>query len=182
MSPRPPLIELQPRCRTQRLAQIELGRLMLLDAPRGAGLLAIRADALSAQGELTEGVLRLDPAQPRFERRRLDDPLLSIDLEYLIEADLASARVRAPASGDLVLSRGAAAAGLWLAAPFGGALLDLATALLRPYAADSAGPPRLALHWHLVERAAHRRILFSHGGVAGEPAPPRAPPEDEEGD
>lgn len=180
MSPRPPLIELHPRCRPLRLAEVELGRLVLLDAPRGAGLLAIRADALSAQGELAEGVLRLDAAQPRFERRRLDDPLLALEIEYLIEPDLASARVRAPCSGDLVLSRAAYAAGLWLPAPFGGALLDLATALLRPCSADTAQLPRLALHWHLIERAAHRRILFSHGAAAPEAAPPAV--EDEEGD
>ena len=180
MSPRTPLIELRPRCRTLRLAEIELGRLVLLDAPRGAGLLAIRADALSGQGELSEGVLRLG-APPRFERRRLDDPLLALELEYCIEPDLASARVRAPAAGDLVLARGAAASGLWLPAPFGGALLDLATTLLRPYAPEAAGPPRLALQWQLVERAQHR-TLFRHGGADPDLAPAPAAPEDEEGD
>ena len=170
---RPPLIELRPRCRALRLAEVELGRLVLLDAPAAAGLLAIRADALSGQAELSEGVLRLDPAQPRFEPRRLDDPLLALELEYLIEPDLASARVRPPRAGDLLLSRAHTAAGLWLRAPWGGALFELASATLRPFSAEATGMPRLALHWRLLERGTGR-VLFTHGAPHPGAEPPSA--------
>ena len=56
--PQVPLVQLSPAFRTARLAEIELGHLILLRAGAGGGAgLGMRADALSARGDLSEGLL-----------------------------------------------------------------------------------------------------------------------------
>jgi hypothetical protein len=66
------LIPTSPVFKTQRLGEVELGRLVLLrdsaNAGGGAGI-GLRVEALSARGELSEGVLRLSGGPTRFERR-----------------------------------------------------------------------------------------------------------------
>ena len=97
--PQVPLIAMSPGFRAVQLAEVELGRLVLLrpaaDIAAAAGI-GLRADALSAQGDLTVGVLRLRPT--RFERCALDDAVIAIDIDYLLEADLASAVARVSAN------------------------------------------------------------------------------------
>ena len=95
---------LAPWVKAKRLGEIELGRLVLLgnsaDGSATAGI-AIRADALSRAGDITEGVVRLGGGALRFERYALDESLVAIDVEYVLEPDLASATVRPARSGDL---------------------------------------------------------------------------------
>src|SRR5579863_1658765 len=103
--PQVPLIAMSPGFRSAQLAEIELGRLVLLRAAAdiaAAPGIGLRADALSAQGDLSVGVLRLRPT--RFERCALDEAVIAIDLDYLLEPDLASAVARAPRSGDLLVA------------------------------------------------------------------------------
>jgi hypothetical protein len=178
-----PLVPMTPVFRAASLAAIELGRLVLLHGAtgfKGRPGLGLRADALSAQGDLSEGVLRLGVA-PRFERRALDETLIAIDIDYLLEADLRSAVPGPPASGDLlVAAQRPAAAGLYVADLWRGAagLLDMASAIIRPYATSSATAP-VVLGWRLVERQHRGRLIYEHGAReqgASEPArdePPR---------
>ena len=162
--PTVPLISMNPGFRTAQLAEIELGRLVLLRAAAdiaAAPGIGLRADALSAQGDLTVGVLRLRPT--RFERCALDDAVIAIDLDYLLEADLASAVARAPSSGDLVVAaRRPAAAGIYLAQQWGsaGGLLDIASAVIRPFGAAPKTSAPVVLGWRLVEREQRTRTLF----------------------
>src|ERR1700688_1454575 len=97
------LIEMIPGFKTRRLSEIELGRLVLLgnsrDGAASAGI-GMRADSLSRGGDITEGVIRLGSGRVRFERHELDQSVVAIDIEYLLEPDLASAAVRSPAAGD----------------------------------------------------------------------------------
>jgi len=162
--PQVPLIAMSPGFRTVQLAEVELGRLVLLrpaaDIAAAAGI-GLRADALSAQGDLTVGVLRLRPT--RFERCALDDAVIAIDLDYLLEADLASAVARVPASGDLVVAaRRPAAAGIYVAPLWGsaGGLLDIASAVIRPFAAAPKAAAQVVLGWRIVEREQRMRSLF----------------------
>ena len=162
--PQVPLISMSPGFRSAQLAEIELGRLVLLRPAGDIGSapgLGLRADALSAQGDLTVGVLRLRPT--RFERCALDDALIAVELDYLLEADLASAVARAPSSGDLVVAaRRPAAAGLYVAQLWGsaGGLLDMASAVIRPFGAAPQASAQVVLGWRLVEREQRTRTLF----------------------
>jgi hypothetical protein len=169
--PQVPLVSMSPGLRTAQLAEIELGRLVLLrpaaDIAAAPGI-GVRADALSAQGDLSVGVLRLRPT--RFERCALDDAMLAIDLDYLLEPDLASAVARVPASGDLVVAaRRPAAAGIYVAQLWGsaGGLLDLASAVIRPFGAAPKASAQVVLGWRLVEREQRTRTLFER--TAAEP-------------
>src|SRR5579863_6256961 len=166
--PQVPLMQSSPAFRTARLAEVELGTLVLLREASGVG---VRADALSARGELTEGVLRLSPGAVRFERGALDAVLVAMDVSYLIEADLADLGPRAPDSGDLMVAPNRPPAGLYVTGLFGGTpgLLDLATAVIRPYVLARASPA-VALNWRLVERDERARVLFAHQGAVAEPA------------
>jgi hypothetical protein len=164
--PETALIEMIPGFKTRRLSEIELGRLVLLgnsrDATASAGI-GMRADSLSRGGDITEGVIRLGSGRVRFERHELDQSVVAIDIEYLLEADLASAAVRAPAAGDLMVAPAGGALGVLVAGPWHGlGLLDIASAVTRPLPdPDRHGLP-VCLGWQLVQREERRRILFTH--------------------
>ena len=166
--PQVALIQSSPAFRTARLAEIELGSLVVLR--EGAGL-ALRADALSARGDLTVGVLRLGPGAVRFERCALDTVLVAFDIGYLVEADLTSLAARSPDSGDLIVTANRPPAGLYVTGLFDGTagLLDLATAVIRPFV-SARSALQLALNWKLVEREQRTRVLFAHEGESLEPA------------
>jgi len=166
--PQVPLIQSSPAFRTARLAEIELGRLVLLREAAGVG---VRADALSARGDLSEGVLRLSPGAVRFERCALDAVLVAIDIDYLVEADLTSLAARSPDSGDLIVAANRPPAGLFVTGLFGGTpgLLDLATAVIRPYV-SARSSLQVALRWTLVEREQRTRVLLAHESDPAEPA------------
>jgi hypothetical protein len=156
------LIEMIPGFKTRRLSEIELGRLVLLGDSRDGSATAgigIRADALSRGGDLTEGVVRLSGGRVRFERHELDQNVIAIDIDYVLEPDLASAAVRSPAAGDLIVSPAGGAVGVLVAGPWQGfGLLDVASAVARPLAIEPARYVSLA--WQLVQRTERRRILF----------------------
>jgi hypothetical protein len=162
---RPPLIEMLPGLKAKRLGEIELGRLVLLgnspDALASAGI-AIRADALSRTGDITEGVVRLGGGTPRFERHALDENLVAIDVEYVLEPDLASTAARPAQIGDLVVSSAGGAVGIVISGPWHGlGLLDVASAVARPFAPATADSSQLTLAWQLVECEARRKVLFT---------------------
>jgi hypothetical protein len=169
--PRASLIASSPALRSRRLAEVELGGLLLLGEPRdgrgGAGL-AIRADALSRAGDVTEGAVRLAGGAPRFESYALDASVIALEVGYLLEPDLQSAAVHPPEPGDLLAAAGGATvsgiviAGAWRE-PY--SLLDLATAMVRPLSPGAA--VRLSLSWQLVEARERSRILFRHVPAAG---------------
>jgi hypothetical protein len=76
---------------------------------------------------------------------------------------LASAVARAPSSGDLVVAaRRPAAAGIYLAQQWGSAagLLDIASAVIRPFGAAPKASAQVVLGWRLVEREQRTRTLF----------------------
>ncbi len=169
---RKPLIEMLPGLRAKRLGEIELGRLVLLgnsaDGTAIAGI-AIRADALSRAGDITEGVVRLGGGAPRFERHALDDTLVAIEVEYLLEPDLASASASArPArTGDLVVSPASGAVGVVITGPWQGfGLMDVASAVARPFAQAKPDGVQVMLAWRLVELEARSKILFVHQASA----------------
>jgi hypothetical protein len=167
--PQVPLVQLSPAFRTARLAEIELGHLILLRAGVGGGAgLGMRADALSARGDLSEGLLRLSGGPTRFERCGLDDVLVAIDIDYVLEADLTSIAARAPISGDLIVAPNRPAAGVFVANPWNGSngLLDLASAVIRSYVAPRAAT-QTALSWKLTERAQRSRVLLAHEAPEG---------------
>ncbi len=157
-----------PAFRSARLAEIELGTLILLRDPAGLG---VRADALSGRADLSEGVLRLAPGMARFERCALDAVLVAIDLAYLVEADLTSLAARAPQSGDLIIAANRPPAGLYVTGLFGGTpgLLELGSALIRPFVSTRSAP-QVTCGWKLVEREQRTRVLFTHEGESAEPA------------
>lgn len=162
--PQVPLVQLSPAFRSARLAEIELGQLILLRAAAGGGAgLGMRADALSARGDLTEGLLRLSGGPVRFERYALDDVLVAIDIEYVLEADLTSIVARAPVSGDLIIAPNRPAAAMFIANPWAGnnGLLDLASAVIRPCVAPRSAT-QTALGWQLSEREQRSRVLLAH--------------------
>ncbi len=169
--PSVPLIPLRPSFRNVRLMQIELGRLVL--ARSGAARLGVRADALSGAGEISEGIVRLGPAGARFERVGLDEVLTEVEIDYELEADLASLAVRVPAAGDLVITHGRPACGLFLDSPWGGtpALLELAAATVRPFVAGR-GTVQVACGWRLRERGSSGRLLYEHLALEEQPAEP----------
>jgi hypothetical protein len=166
LQPRASLIASSPALKIRRLAEVELGGLLLLGEPRdgrgGAGL-AIRADALSRGGDLSEGAVRLGGGAVRFEPCALDASVIALEVEYLLEPDLQRATVRSPEAGDLLAAAGSVTvagiliAGAWRE-PY--SLLDLETATVRPLASGAAA--RLSLGWQLVEARARGRILFRH--------------------
>jgi hypothetical protein len=162
---RMPLIQMLPGLKAKRLGEIELGRLVLpgnaADGTATAGI-AIRADALSRAGDITEGVVRLGGGAPRFERHALNDTLVAIEVEYLLEPDLASATMRPVQTGDLVVSPAGAGVGVVITGPWQGfGLLDLASAVVRPLAHAKPDGVRVMLAWRLVERDARSKILFA---------------------
>jgi hypothetical protein len=164
--PETALIEMIPGFKTRRLSEIELGRLVLLgnsrDATAGAGI-GMRADSLSRGGDITEGVVRLGSGRVRFERHELDQSLVAIDIEYLLEPDLGSAAVRSPEAGDLIVAPSGGALGVLVAGPWHGlGLLDIASAVTRPFADPGRHGLPVCLAWQLVHREERRRILFTH--------------------
>jgi hypothetical protein len=160
--PQVPLIASSPEFRTARLAQVELGGLILL---RDVAAIGVRADALSARGDLTEGVLRLGPGMVRFVRCALDSVLVALQISYLVEADLTSLTARVPEPGDLVIAPNRSPAGLCVTGAFGDTpgVLDLGSAIIRPYV-TTRGPPQVACRWKLVEREQRTRVLLAHEG------------------
>jgi hypothetical protein len=164
--PETALIEMIPGFKTRRLSEIELGRLVLLGNPRDAAASAgigMRADSLSRGGDITEGVIRLACGRVRFERHELDQSLVAIDIEYLLEPDLGSAAVRSPAAGDLIVAPAGGAMGVLVAGPWHGlGLLDIASAVTRPFADPGRHGLPVCLAWQLVHREERRRILFTH--------------------
>ncbi|HEY8053629.1 MAG TPA: hypothetical protein VIE42_12600 [Steroidobacteraceae bacterium] len=176
------LIDMAPGFNLRRLGEIELGRLVLLgnsrDGRTAAGL-GIRADALSRAGDLTEGIVRLGPAGVRFERHELDQNVMAVSVDFVLEPDLASAAVRRIEAGDLIISPANGAVGVLVTGPWQGlGLLDIGSAVTRPFADSSARSPPLSLAWQLVHREERRRILFTHSpderpGEYRGAAPPR---------
>lgn len=163
--PRVPLIQMLPGLKAKRLGEIELGRLVLLgnsaDGSATAGI-AVRADALSRAGDITEGVVRLGGQAPRFERHALDDTLIAVEVEYLLEPDLASATARPAHGGDLVISPASGAVGVVIAGPWQGfGLMAVETAVARPFTQAKPGGAQVLPAWRLVEREARSRILFT---------------------
>lgn len=172
--PQIPLIEMIPALKPRRLGEIELGRLVLLgdsaDGTATAGI-AIRADALSRAGDITEGVVRLGGEALRFERHGLDDTLVAIEVGYVLEPDLAMAAVRAAQAGDLIVSP-TGGAGLVITGPWQGfGILDIASAVARPFTQGKADALQVTLAWKLVHREERSRILF-----ARDPGEPRRDP------
>ncbi|MBS0378950.1 MAG: hypothetical protein JSS29_10735 [Proteobacteria bacterium] len=166
--PKVPLIPLRPAFRNVRLMQIELGRLVL--ARNGAGRLGVRADALSAGGEISEGIVRFAAGSARFERVGLDEVLTEVEIDYEVEADLASLAVRIPAPGDLLVTHGRPAAGLFLETLWGGtpALLELGSATVRPFV-TSRGTAQIACGWRMRERGGTGRVLYEHVALEEQP-------------
>ena len=162
---RVPLIQVLPGLKAKRLGEIELGGLVLLgnsaDGSASAGI-AIRADALSRAGDITEGVVRLGGDAPRFEPRALDDTLVAIEVEYLLEPDLASATARPARSGDLAVSSASGAVGVVIAGPWQGlGLMAVETAVARPFAPTKSEGVQVILAWRLVEREVRSKVLFT---------------------
>jgi hypothetical protein len=157
-----PLVPMSPSFQAAQLAELELGRLLLL-RPDGSGTpsLGLRADALSAQGELLTGVVRLQAM--RFERCALDEPVAALELDYLLEADLTSLIARPPGAGDLLVAARRPAAAIFIANVWGSSagLLDVNSATIRPFGA-APRVPQVAVGWRLVERAQRDRVLFEH--------------------
>ena len=161
------LIATSPVFRTQRLGEIELGRLVLLRDPAdisGDAGIGVRVEALSARGDLSEGVLRLSGGSPRFERRALNDAVIAIELDYVLEADLASAaaaypELRRPPRGSAAAPRPPCTSRA--CGSGAGGLLDIASAIIRPFTAP-ASPAHVVLAWKLVEREHRARTLFEH--------------------
>jgi hypothetical protein len=176
--PQVPLIEMYPRFVPRRLAEVELGRLVVVGTPTDglsrAGL-ALRVDALSAKGDPTEGVLRLGAGPVRFERHALDELVVAIDVEYVLQADLDSIATRHLQSGDLVLATQRPATTLFVATPWreDDGLLDIASAIIRPLADSERRARHVALSWTLVEFENRQRVFYRHDPLEEEFA--RAP-------
>ena len=179
--PQTPLIHSSPRFTSRRLAEIELGQLILLgddeDSPGSAGL-GIRGDVLTRGGEIIEGLFRLAAERVVFERHALDEHLTALEIEYDLQADLAGPVSRAPQPGDLVVRLPAAHTALVVAGPWDGrpGLLDLASAIARAFTADPPHTRSLALTWRLVDRADRSRVLFQRAAPERTaPAPVKRP-------
>jgi hypothetical protein len=163
--PQIPLIETSPGFKARRLGEVELGRLVLLRESAAGHGIGLRADALSARGDLAEGVLRLSGGAVRFERHRLEDTVMALEIAFVLEADPVNAAARSPRSGDLIVSAGRTATGMFVAHLWDSAdgLLDTASAVIRPYGAQGE---TTVLPWRLVERDNRARVLFTHGTSA----------------
>jgi hypothetical protein len=174
-----PLITMSPALRARRLGEVELGQLVLL---RDGGGIGLRTDTLSPRGDVTEGVLRLSGPALEFEAMGLTDTVIAMQIAYLLEADPASASVRAPQSGDLVVSAGRATCGLFIAGLWSTAdgLCDIASSIIRP-AARQEGVMPTVLAWRLVERDCRTRVLLDRGQPRALPLPraSREPPAEE---
>jgi len=185
--PQIPLIATSPRFRSRRLAEIELGQLILLgedeQAPGSAGL-GIRGDALSRRGEILEGLFRLGAGGVVFERHALDENLAALEIEYDLQADLAGAVSQAAQPGDLVVRLPAAHTALVVEGPWDGrpGLLDLASAIARAQSADAPRMRSVALSWRLVDRADRSRVLFQRATAERPPPAPVKRPRGEDAD
>jgi hypothetical protein len=160
--PRPPHIELSPRLTMKRLSEVELGQLLLAgDGDDGASF-AIRGDVLTERGDIVEGLFRLHADGVRFERRELGERVVTIETAFVLEAELDSITRRAAAIGDLLLSESSGSAGVLVAGPWvrGEGLLDLASAVARPYAEGPGAPATLVASWRLVAREERSRVIF----------------------
>jgi hypothetical protein len=113
-------------------------------------------------------------APARFERRALDEQLITIEIDYVLEADPGAAALRPVSSGDLVLGLRRPSAAIYVAEVWRGSagLLDLASAVIRPYTTTPEAS-RVVLGWRLVEREQRSRILFER--AAPEPLAPARP-------
>ncbi len=185
--PQTPMIASSPRVRSRRLAEIELGQLILLgeddEAPGSVGL-GIRGDALSRRGEILEGFFRLTGGSVHFEHHGLDTPLAALEIEYELQADLAGAVSQLPEPGDLVVQLPAAHTALVVAGPWGGrsGLLDLGSAIARALPEDAPRTRSLALSWRLVDRLDRSRVLFSRPRGERAAAAPAKRPRGEDSD
>jgi hypothetical protein len=160
--PHPPLIELSPRLSMRRLSEVELGRLLLAGAAGAGPGFAIRGDVLTERGDIIEGLFRLHAERIRFERRDLSDRVVAIETVFVLEAELDSIARRPAAVGDLLLSEVSGSAGVLVEGPWrrGEGLLDLASAIARPYAEGPAADATLIAGWRLVEREGRSRVIF----------------------
>ena len=179
--PQTPLIETSPRFRSRRLAEIELGQLILLgaeaDAAGSAGL-GIRGDALTRGGEIIEGLFRLTGGSVVFERHALDENLTALEIEFDLQADLAGPMSQAPQPGDLLVRLPGAHTALVVEGPWDGrhGLLDLASAIARAFTTEGPRSRALALSWRLVDRQDRSRVLFQRAAAErAEPAPAKRP-------
>ena len=179
--PQTPLIQTSPRFTSRRLAEIELGQLILLAADpdaSGGATLGIRGDALSRRGEIIEGLFRLTGGGVLFERHALDDSLTALEIEYDLQADLAGPISPTYQSGDLLVRLPGAHTALVVAGPWDGrlGLLDLASAIARAFTEDPPRTRSVALSWRLVDRADRGRVLFQRSAPERtEPAPAKRP-------
>lgn len=162
--PQNPLIETSPRFRSRRLAEIELGQLVLLrdDSAQSAATLGIRGDALSRRGDVLEGVFRLSAHAVTFERRALDETLTALEIDYDLQADLAGPMSLARRPGDLLVRMPGSITSLIVAGPWDGrpGLLDLASAVARSYPEESPATRTVSMGWRLVDRNDRARILY----------------------
>lgn len=180
--PRPPLIELSPRLINRRLSEVELGRLLLAGDVGGSASFAIRGDVLTERGDLIEGLFRLGADRIRFERCALSERVVAIETPFVLEAELGSLTRRPAAVGDLLLSEASGgSAGLLIEGPWarGEGLLDLASAVARPYGDGSPAPATLVASWRLVEREDRSRVIFRRIGSELLRDEPRDEPRDE---
>ncbi|HEY1492575.1 MAG TPA: hypothetical protein VGF35_08085 [Steroidobacteraceae bacterium] len=185
--PQTPMIATSPRFRSRRLAEIELGQLILLgedeEAPGSLGL-GIRGDALSRRGEIMEGCFRLSGGSVVFEHHGLDTNLAALEIEYELQADLAGAVSQVPEPGDLLVQLPSAHPSLVVAGPWGGSpgLLDLGSAIARAFTEDAPRGRSLALSWRLVDRADRSRVLFTRSRAERAQAAPAKRPRGEDSD
>lgn len=179
--PQTPLIETSPRFRSRRLAEIELGQLILLGddvAGPASAALGIRGDVLSRRGEIIEGLFRLTGQSVVFERHALDENLAALEIEYDLQADLAGPLSQRPQPGDLLVRLPGAHTSLVVAGPWDGrsGLLDLASAVARAFTEDPPHTRSVALSWRLVDRQDRSRVLFQRSASERtEPAPVKRP-------
>jgi hypothetical protein len=105
--------------------------------------------------------VRLGGASPRFERHGLDETLIAIEVEYVLEPDLTSAAARPAEAGDLIVSP-AGGAGVVITGPWQGfGVLDIASAVARPFAQEKAAGLQVTLAWELLHREGRRRVIFA---------------------
>ncbi|MBS0577836.1 MAG: hypothetical protein JSR36_01085 [Proteobacteria bacterium] len=184
--PQTPLIATSPRFRNRRLAEIELGQLVLLaegnDATGGASL-GIRGDALSRRGEIIEGVFRLSSTSVVFERHALDEGLAALEIEYELQVDLTGPMSQARRPGDLLVRLPGAHTSLVVTGPWDGlGLLDLGSAVARAYGEEPPHTRSIALSWRLVDRQDRSHVLFRRAPPERAPEPPLKRPLDEDSD
>jgi hypothetical protein len=86
---------------------------------------------------------------------------VTIESAFVLEAELASATRRTADIGDLLLSGASGTAGVLVEGPWprGVGLLDLASAVARPYG-ESNDAHFIVTDWRLVEREQRSRLLY----------------------